>query len=302
MRDNRWNTTALLLLRISQLVLGATILGICAYFAPNYDDWLIPFDIVLSAFTLVWVAVVLGLFFASRLLPLIVTMVDLVLAVFYIVSIAITADSYSRAIGNSCAFLLSQPNMDEAAFRDCGELEAGFRVLITQTLTFLGAIIWDGVVLHRNRNGKPRDVQDAAKNAMHGADAGSGQMVRIGGTYRMPEPMVDPENGGHGENGNHGARVPLSQHQLRGFPIYPTRIATLFDPRMQQHLPPAMPQQGVMAQFHQHQNHHQQQQIYQFDQVQQHQQQYQHQWRSQHQRQRYQENRGPPPQELDGSY
>lgn len=42
MRDSRWGTTPLLLLRISQLLLGAIVLGIAAYFASRYSVWYHP--------------------------------------------------------------------------------------------------------------------------------------------------------------------------------------------------------------------------------------------------------------------
>lgn len=42
MRDRRWGTTPLLLLRISQLLLGVIVLGIAAYFVPRYTGWYPP--------------------------------------------------------------------------------------------------------------------------------------------------------------------------------------------------------------------------------------------------------------------
>ncbi|KAG0641412.1 hypothetical protein HOY80DRAFT_883283 [Tuber brumale] len=300
MKDNRWNTTALMLLRILQFALGVGVLQKSAYFVSRYGFWIIPYSLAVSVLTLAWVAVVLSLFFANKLLPLAVIIVDVILTVSYIVSIATIANRYSRAIGSPCIVYPSpQQSTDQIVSQHCSLLKSAFHLLIIQMLTFLGAIIWDGIVMYRNRNGRLKDVRASAQNAMHGGGTDGEQIAAIGGTYGMSGPMMGPENCGCSANGNHDVQTVLSQYRLGGFPIYPARIAspaTPLDPHMQPHLPRTIPQQSVMTQHHQHQNHHQHhhhQQIHQFDQVQQ--QQYQ------HQHQQYQQNRGSSPQELDGS-
>ncbi|KAG0641413.1 hypothetical protein HOY80DRAFT_883243 [Tuber brumale] len=299
MRDYRWNTIALLLLRISQLMLGIVVLGGSAYFLSKHHSWVTPYTLAVSAFTLVWVAILLSLFFANKLLPVVVIIFDVVLVVCYIVAIATVADHNPDAVSDSCSLTTpSGRRIDQFVNRDCITLNAGFPVLVIQMLTFLGAIIWDGIVLYQNRNGRPSDVQAAAQNAMHGSGGGDGQMAGIWGAYGIPGLIMNPESGDRGAGGNHGERASLSQYQPTNSPIYPAEIASPaapFDLHLQSHFPPATPQQGVMMQHHecqnhhQHQNHHQQQHIPQTHQ-------------DQPQRQQHQQNRGPSPQELDGMH
>ncbi|PWW73637.1 hypothetical protein C7212DRAFT_365750 [Tuber magnatum] len=287
MRDNRWNTTAFLLLRISQLLLGVIVLGISAYFASNYYE---PYPSLPSTLTHQTTK-----YLAEKT------------AISYIASIARVASAYPDVIGDSCNVrTTSGRGTEKIVTMDCTTLNAGFAILVTKLLTLLGAIIWDGIVLRHNRNGRHRDVRAVARNAMHGGDAGVGQMAAIRGAYEMLGSMVDPGSGGRGSGGNHEAQTFLSQYQLRDSPTYPTLVAsptTLHSP----YVPPpphlAAPQQVLMMQHHQHQNHqnhhhHQMHQIHQLHLAQQPQQ-HQHQRQSQHLQ--YQQNRGPSPQELDGN-
>ncbi|KAG0126858.1 hypothetical protein HOY82DRAFT_626771 [Tuber indicum] len=302
MRDNRWNTTAFVLLRILQFALGIVVLGGSAYFASKYDDWYIPYTIVVSAFTLSWVVVVLSLFFTNKLPPLLAVTMDLILAVSYIVPIATIAEYGPNGSSDSCT--PSGQSTDRMMIRGCATLKAGFPVLVIQMLTFTGAIIWDGKVLYQNRNGGPNDVQAAAQSARHGGGADGGQMAGIGKTYWITGPIrvTTLESGGCGACGTHGEQASLSPYQPANSSIYPAQIAspaTPLNPHMQPHFPLAMPHQCFIPRHRecqncrQDQNHLQQQQtlshqIYQDWQSQ------QYQLQSQHQNHQYQQNRELP--------
>ncbi|CUS13817.1 unnamed protein product [Tuber aestivum] len=317
MRDNRWNTTAFLLLRISQLLLGVIALGISAYFESRYESQKYPppstptpsqtifnrknsfiiLILALGILTLVWVIVALTLFFTNKLHPLAAIIVDVILAICYIASIATVASTYPGVIGNSCkAYAPSRDGMDDMVIKDCAMLNGGFAILVTNK------------VLRQNRNGKRGDARAVVRNAMHCGGVGGGQMALIGGAYELLGPTMDPENGSRGSGGNQGAQTFMSQYHPRNSPIYPAQVAspaTLHNP----YVPPpsllAMPQQALMMQHPQHQNHrnHHRHQLHHLHHLQQ-QQQRQHQLQSQHQHQhqQYQQNRESPPQELGGTY
>ncbi|CUS13816.1 unnamed protein product, partial [Tuber aestivum] len=301
MKDSRWNTVAFLLLRISQLVLGVIVLGIAAYFVSIYDEWFIPFTIVVSAFTLAWVGVGLSLFFTNNLFPLVVIMVDVVLAVSYIVSIAALAGEYSSAIGSPCiVYDPYKSSPDEFVSRHCTTLNGGFGILILEMLTFLGAIIWDGIVLYQNRNGKREGFPVPARGAVNEDDAIGEQIGEIRGAHGMWEPMADPPAGAGGAGGNHGEQPVLSYYQPTGPQIYPAQTApptAPYNPSTSHPLAPRVLQQDAMM-YHQPHDQRQQQQIDQVHQIQGQQDQYQRQ--SQHQQ--YPQNRGPLPHELGGTY
>ncbi|KAG0641414.1 hypothetical protein HOY80DRAFT_1112753 [Tuber brumale] len=300
MRDNRWNAAALLTLRISQLVLVVIALGLTAFFIAKYRvEWYAAFTLATICLTVVWIPLVLGLFFTNNLLPLVVIIVDVLLAIFYIVSIATIANYNPEAIGGSCTFYtytfsLFDWNTYLWVIEDCDKLRGLFAILVLEMLTFIGAIIWDGVVLYQNRNGNPGDVGVVAQNAMYGG-GGGGQIAAVGGTYGMSKPMMDAASGGNDATGYYGGQTPLPQYQPMNPPIYPVQVAspiTAYSPHMPPPLAPTMPQQAAVMQ-HQHQNHQQQQQVHQVQQ----QQQLQHQ---QSQQQQQQQNGGPLPHELGG--
>ncbi|PWW73636.1 hypothetical protein C7212DRAFT_216785 [Tuber magnatum] len=306
MRDSRWNTTALLLLRISQFLLGVIVLGISAYFISIYEEWFISFTLVVSILTLVWVTVVLSLFFTSKLLPLVVIVVDVILSVFCIVSMATIAGGHPDQIGSAClVYPPAVTSPDKFVSLHCSTLNGGFGILIIEMLTFLGAIIWDGIVLYQNRNRRPRDARVVAQNAPHVFDAGGDQMGGIRGrNYAMPKPTTDTANGGGTASGNQGAQTIPPQYQPASSLFYQAQNAsptTPYNPNMPEPLAPRVPQRDVMMQHRQHQDYQQQQQqVYQVHQIQQQQHRYQRQ--PQHQYQQYGQDWGPPPREPRGVY
>ncbi|PWW73635.1 hypothetical protein C7212DRAFT_365749 [Tuber magnatum] len=282
MKDYRWNTVSFLLLRISQLVLGVIVLGISAYFVSKYEecrDRYVAFTLAVGGLTLLWMAAALSLFYTSNLLPLAAIIADVVLAVAYIVSIATIADDNPDAIAGSCTFYtFTLWSTYTYVFEDCNTLRGVFGILILEMLTFIGAIIWDGIVLYQNRHGGVGGAEVAAHNAMHGG----GQEAAMGGMYGMPKPVMDAANGE-----NYGPQTYLPQYQPTNSPIYPAQFASPaapYDPYMP---PPTLPQQAVMMPHHQHQQIHQ---------VQQHQQQQS----PHHHHQQQQKYDGPAQYELGG--
>lgn len=175
---------------------------------------------MLGFVSLVWAAVVLGLFFTNRLSPPLVMFVDVPLAVAYILSVATVAANWSYAIGHSC---FASKGL---VYSDCATLKGVFGILIIQMLTFHGAIIWDAIVMSQNPN-RRRDVRAVAQNAVPG----------------MAKPAVAAAGGGN-----------LGQFQLDGTPIYPAELAS---PAAQYNFYMLVPQQGVM--MHQNQDPEQQQ-------------------------------------------
>ncbi|CUS13815.1 unnamed protein product [Tuber aestivum] len=295
MKDNRWNTVAFLLLRTSQLVLGVIILGITAYFVANYDEWYLPyphlssnrtipnrknryvgFTLAVGGLTLAWIAAALSLFYTNNLFPLATIIVDVLLAIAYIVSIATIADDNPDTITGSCTYYSYWTSYTYVS-KDCNTLKGLFGILILEMLTFIGAIIWDGIVLYQNRDGGPGDTEAAPQNPMHGG----GQMAPAGGMYGMPKPMMGATNGE-----NYGPQTFLPQYQPTNSPIYPAQVASPTSPYGAYAPPPTMPQQAVMMPHHQHQQIHQVQQ-----------QQHQHQQQSPHQHQEQKQ-----PSELGGVY
>ncbi|PUU80900.1 hypothetical protein B9Z19DRAFT_1063108 [Tuber borchii] len=222
MRDSRWGTTPLLLLRISQLLLGVVVLGIAAYFASKYSGWYIAFTVALGFVTLVWTAVVLGLFFKNKLSPPLVMFVDVPLAVAYILSVATVAANWPRALGGSCVAKVAGVPGESILDADCATLKGAFGILIIEMLTFHGAIIWDAIVMSRNPN-RRRDVRGVAQN-----------YVPV-----MPKPMAVVDSGG-----------PHGQYQLDGTLVYPAELAS---PAAQYNsdMPPTDPQQQQQYQQYQ---------------------------------------------------
>jgi len=290
MKDNRWNAVALLILRVSQLVLVVIALGLTAYFTATYTArWYLAFTLAAVCLSVCWIALTLGLFFANELLPLAALLGDILLAILYIVSIATIGDYNSDSIAGNCTFFTYSiwTGLDYYEFEDCGKLRGLFGILVLVMLTFIGAIIWDSIVLYQNRNGRPGSDQVVPQNVMYG---GVSQMAATGG-----KPMVGAADGGDA-GGYYGPQTFLPQYQPTNSPIYPAQIASpaiSYNPHMPPPpLSPTMPQQAAMMQ---HQNQQQQQQLHQVQQ----QQQRQYQQQSQHHQQ--QQNQGPLPQELVGA-
>ncbi|CAZ80507.1 unnamed protein product [Tuber melanosporum] len=310
MRDKRWNAVALLILRISQLVLAVIALGLAAFFIAKYPvAWYAAFTLTTICLTVVWIPLVLGLFFTGNLLPLVVIIVDVLIAIFYIISIATIADYNPEAIGGSCAFYtFSLWDWDTYLWviEDCDKLRGLFAILVLEMLTFIGAIIWDGVVLYQNRSGRAGAVDAVAQNAMYGG-AGAGRVAAVGGTYGVSKPMMNDAAG------YYGGQTSLPQYQPMNSPTYPPQVGSPispYSPYVPPPVAPTMPQQAAVMQ-HQHQNHLQQQQVHQLQQQQrQHQQQQQPQ--QQHHQfqppppppppQQQQQNQGPLPHELGGMH
>ncbi|RPA99048.1 hypothetical protein L873DRAFT_1738976 [Choiromyces venosus 120613-1] len=258
MKDNRWNIVAFLLLRITQLVLGVIVMGMTAYFVSKYDEWYTDFTLATSLCTLAWIALSLTLFSINKLVPLAAIIVDALFAIAYIVCIASIAHFNPDSIGGSCTYY-------EYSFwitltytlEDCTTLRGLFGILVVEMLMFVGATIWDGIVLYQNRNGPPRDPE-VVQYAMHSGGGGGVGVSggQIGGTYgmAMSKPMMDAGGGGD--------QTYLPRYQPTNSPIYPVQAVsppTPYNPYMSPPMSPTMPQQAVVMQ-HQDKNHQQQHQ------------------------------------------
>jgi len=202
-QDTRWPSKPLIILRGVQLFFSIIVLGLSAYIVSVIDYWWACIALVSALLSVIYIGINFFLLFSNLLLPLAITITDAFLAVFWLISMAGTADSGYLSV-KDCKFI------DISYFYGgysvvytstvCQVAKASFALSFLLMLLFIGSLVLAAMVLSKNR----KDLRGAKYNSGMDPDgnplpdlAGAAPVVPDVGTDNAPNQTQyyqDPKN------------------------------------------------------------------------------------------------------------
>jgi len=156
-RDSRWPFIPFVALRAVQLLFAIIVLGETAYIVSEFEEppWWPCLGLFTSLVAMLYCIATIVLYFTNLALPLALLIVDAFLLVFYLISMAGTADS--GIVGGSCTYSYYSDNIYISDYTysytstPCIVVKASFAFELLSMFLFIASTTLAAITMHKTR-------------------------------------------------------------------------------------------------------------------------------------------------------